>query len=205
VHRRIAAVAARLAALTAAWTVVVAVVLAPPAQSHDGVDVTVHTDGAGTVWATVAWTDGHPVAEPVSALMTATSAQGERVGPAALRAAPAAGTVAYPATLTVGEWLVSIDVALPAIGHCEATVVVPADGASPTPGQTRCPAPTPAAAPPVAAAPDGPGLAAVLAPIGVVALLIGAAVLWHRRPRHPGRNTPARPRPRAQASGRGRR
>lgn len=108
---RIGALLVRLAALTLAWAVVVCVGLAEPARAHDGVDVTVHTDGAGGVWATVTWADGHPVAEHITALVTATSPQGQRVGPEAMTAGAAAGTVSYAGTLAAGQWLVSVDVA----------------------------------------------------------------------------------------------
>jgi hypothetical protein len=72
---------------------------------------------------------------------------------------------------------------LPAVGHCEATVVVAADGATASPGQTRCLAPPSATTPAIAAAPSGgdpggAGAAAVLAPIAVVAGLVGGVVLW---------------------------
>ena len=173
--RRIIAAAARLVALTIAWTVAFGVACAPHAGAHDGVNVTVHTDGVGGVWATVTWVDGHPVTERVTALMTAISAQGQRVGPEALSAAPAAGMVSYAGTLAAGEWAVSVDVALPAVGHCEATVVVAADGASASRvrrGAWPRPRPRPRRSPPPRAA---SGAAAVVAPIVVVAGLIGGA------------------------------
>jgi hypothetical protein len=182
---RIGARLARLAALTVAWAVVVCVVAAGPAQAHDGVDVTVHTDGAGGVWATVTWADGHPVAEHITALITATSPQGRRVGPEAMPAGATAGTVSYAGVLAAGRWLVSVDVALPAVGHCEADVTV--DPANPRANQTRCRA---LRSPSVAAAPAGSprgGIGLVVAvPLGIVAA-IAAVVLWRRAARKPTR------------------
>lgn len=182
---RIGALLVRLAALTLAWAVVVCVGLAEPARAHDGVDVTVHTDGAGGVWATVTWADGHPVAEHITALVTATSPQGQRVGPEAMTAGAAAGTVSYAGTLAAGQWLVSVDVALPAVGHCEADV--PVDPTNPRVTQTRCLAPR---SPTVAAAPTessrgGVGLV-VAVPVGIIAA-IAAVVLWRRAARKPAR------------------
>jgi hypothetical protein len=177
---------AHLAALTLAWAVAMCVLVARPAQAHDGVDVTVHTDGAGGVWATVTWVDGHPVTERITALITATSAQGQRIGPEAMAAGATTGTVSYAGTLPGGVWAVSVDVALPAVGHCEADVTV--DPASPTANRTQCLSPRP---PTPAAAPPGSSGGAVwlvaAIPVGIAAVIAALAV-WRRATRGPARS-----------------
>jgi len=182
---RTGALLARLATVTLAWAFAVCVGLAGPAQAHDGVDVTVHTDGAGGVWATVTWADGHPVAERITALLTATSPQGQRIGPEAMPSGAAAGTVSYAGTLAAGQWFVSVDVALPAVGHCEADVT--ADPTDPRVNQTRCLTPR---SPTVAAAPQessrGGVVLVVAMQVGIVAA-VAAVVLWRRAARKPAR------------------
>src|SRR5262245_16923155 len=97
--------------------------LAPALARHGSVDVALHSDGAGSLWVDVTWSDGHPVDTGVTALVVATSGTGTRVGPVALRPAPGrTGTVTYSGTLDSGRWRVAVDVAAPGLGHCEADV-----------------------------------------------------------------------------------
>jgi hypothetical protein len=110
-------------------------VLPPPAEGHAGMVLTLRDDGRGSLSVDVAWDDGHPVTEPIAATLTATSAAGN-IGPVALSRLAGLPTVVYEGTLPAGAWEVTVDAALPGIGHCAATVTV---GASPgPPGQTRC-------------------------------------------------------------------
>jgi hypothetical protein len=116
--------------------------LPAPAYAHGSVDITVHSDGWGLLWATVRWSDGHPVGDPVVAIVLATSDAGDRVGPAALKAA-ADGSLSYPGTLSPGRWHVAVDVANPGIGHCEADLRVSPGSA--VPADVACGTPPPAA------------------------------------------------------------
>ena len=109
-----------------------------PAEAHAGLVLTVNDDGRGSVSVDIAWADGHPVAEPVAGTLTAVSAEGARVGPAALTRLPDQPTVVYDGTLRPGRWQVTVDLALPGIGHCAAAVTVAAGGAVAKPGSTRC-------------------------------------------------------------------
>lgn len=175
------------------------------AWAHATVVLTVNHDGRGSVSVDVGWSDGHPVTESVAATMSAVSAAGTSVGPVPLTRLPGRPKVVYDGVLPSGVWQVSVDTALPGIGHCEAEVrVVAAAGA--TPGSSRCGG-TAAAAPAAGrstgeravAATDRPssnGWPGVLLPaLGVAAVLgIGGVVLARRRRRRTATVTRRRPR-----------
>lgn len=136
--RRVAATLATvLAAIALSWP--------SPASAHSDITLTVHTDGRGSIWVTAAWGDGHPVTDPIGAMLVATSANGERLGPVKLRNVErSTGTLVYENTLSAGEWTVVAETGQPAIARCEATVRS-ADGTTPPePREVRC---APAAAP----------------------------------------------------------
>jgi hypothetical protein len=96
--RRLAAVVAAVA-LTLCWP--------SPASAHRDITLTLHTDGRGSIWVTAAWADGHPVTDPIGAMLVATSANGERLGPVKLRNIErSTGTLVYENTLSAGEWTV---------------------------------------------------------------------------------------------------
>src|SRR3954471_9370179 len=99
-------------------TVVLLLVTVTPAQAHAGLVLTVNDDGRGSVSVDVRWADGHPVTEPVAGTLTALSGAGAQVGPAALTRLPDQPTVVYDGTLKPGTWQVTVDLALPGIGHC---------------------------------------------------------------------------------------
>ena len=141
----------RRAAACLLTTLIAVLALANPAAAHNGVILTLHGDGRGSVWITAVWQDGHPLTEPVGITMLATSATGERVGPVGLQRSGEALT--YSGTLKPGEWTVVADMGTPAIGRCQGVVRVAAEGATPTPDQTTC-APPPVAAPPAPSAPS---------------------------------------------------
>ncbi|MET7392192.1 hypothetical protein ABZS66_01660 [Dactylosporangium sp. NPDC005572] len=162
------------------------------AEAHDGVILTLHGDGRGSVWVTVAWQDGHPVTEAVGMTMLATSSAGGRVGPAGLQRKGDALT--YPGTLAPGEWTVVAEMGTPAIGRCQGVLRVAAADASAAPDQTMC-------APPVVAAPPPPPPARSLAWIWylVGVLVVTALVVWaffRRRPAPARRPAPRSLRPR---------
>jgi hypothetical protein len=117
------------------------VVTASPASAHGAAMITIHGDGRGSVSMTAVWSDGHPITEPVGALLTASTSDGRRVGPVALRQNGDALT--YPDTLAPGRWTVVIEMGTPALGRCEATVTVAGPGESPAPTEVRCGAPEP--------------------------------------------------------------
>jgi len=167
-QRGLTTVTALLVALvTAMWA-------ATPAQAHEGVGITLHTDGAGQVWGVVSYTDGHPVTGAMTVVFLAASPDGQtRVGPIALQAADGQqdGIVRYQGTLKPGTWRVSMDVAAPGIATCVTDFTVAAGSASPAPQEKSCtasfwPTPTPAA--------SGSGGGSSLV---VVAVIAGAAVL----------------------------
>lgn len=147
--------------------------------AHAGAVLTVHSDGAGSVWITAKWTDGHPVTGPATAILTATGA-GQRVGPAPLRATgDGAGTLTYSGQLAPGQWTVTAEMAMPAVARCEARIDV---GAPAKATAVTC-EPPPEAAP----APTGspfPWLAVTLA---VLVLTVPVVVLVVAR----GRRRPA--------------
>jgi hypothetical protein len=190
-----------LLALTAAAVAVFADVA--PAAAHAGLVLTVNDDGRGNVAADVTWADGHPVTEPVAGILTAVSKAGAQVGPAQLTRLPDQPTVVYDGTLKPGSWLVTVDLALPGIGHCAAAVTVAAGGAVAKPGSTRCGGTTPPAPAPVAASetggttPPAPAPAPAAAPetgggrppwplfgaAGAIVFMTAAAVVVSRRRR----------------------
>jgi hypothetical protein len=108
-----------------------------PAGAHGGAVLTIHGDGHGSVWVVAQYQDGHPITGPVGAVLTATSATGERVGPAPLRQL-GNGTLEYRGTLSPGAWNVVAEMASPVLGRCTATVRVAGAGASATPEEVRC-------------------------------------------------------------------
>jgi hypothetical protein len=125
-----------------------------PASAHDGIVLTVHTDGRGSVWVTAAWIDGHPVTGPIGATLVATSASGERVGPVPLRqTADSAGTLVYERTLGPGDWRVVAETGHPSIARCEANLRSADVTTKPEPDETRC---VPAASPHTDATPSTP-------------------------------------------------
>ena len=128
------------------------------ARAHDGVYVTVHSDGIGSIWATAVWRDGHLLTEPLVASMFATSDTSARIGPVAMTGRSGqSGAAAYDGTLSAGRWLVVVDVASPGLGHCEASISV--SGTSPggaagspgsaTPMEITCANPAPGSDAPV--------------------------------------------------------
>ncbi|MCW6008290.1 hypothetical protein K1W54_27660, partial [Micromonospora sp. CPCC 205371] len=157
---------------------------APPSlpTAHATVALTINTDGRGSVSVDVAWSDGHPVTEPMAATMiaTPTTASGTAgVGPVALTRLPGRPTVVYSGTLTAGEWRVTVDTALPGIGHCEAVVRVDPAGA---PASTRCGVTASPSA--QAAAPDrSPTRWLVAAGVAAVASAGGVLLAIRRRSR----------------------
>ncbi|MGI5244124.1 hypothetical protein [Dactylosporangium sp. CA-139066] len=172
----------RIAATLAASLVAVAIAVfgfADDAEAHGGVILTLHGDGQGSVWLTVAWQDGHPVTEPVGMTMLATSATGQRVGPAPLKRNGDALT--YSGTLAPGDWTVVADMGTPAIGRCEGVIHVAAAGASAAPDEKTC-APPPAPATTAAApAPSGGGSSWVWYTGGAVVLAGLVALFVVRR------------------------
>jgi hypothetical protein len=172
---------------TAAAAVVSAVTFvligAGPAQAHAGLVLTVNGDGRGSVSVDIAWSDGHPMSEPVAGTLTAVPATGtttEAVGPVPLTRLPGRPTMVYDGVLAAGNWDVTVDVALPGIGHCAAAVVV---GKQAAPASTRCG--DPVATAPAATAPRSDRGWPRWAIAAVVALTAGGAVmlilLRHRR------------------------
>ncbi|BCB90898.1 hypothetical protein [Phytohabitans suffuscus] len=140
--------------------------------AHAGAVLTVHSDGAGSVWVTASWTDGHPVTRPVSAVLTATAA-GQRVGPAPLRAiGDGAGTLTYSGQLPPGQWTVTAELAMPAVARCDARFDV---GAPAVPATVTCEPPRAAPEPGTSWTPVV--VAAVLAVL-VAVFLIGRRRLW---------------------------
>ncbi|MDQ7904928.1 hypothetical protein RB614_10385 [Phytohabitans sp. ZYX-F-186] len=150
--------------------------------AHAGAVLTVHSDGAGSVWVTAQWTDGHPVTGPASAILTATAA-GQRVGPAPLRAiGDGAGTLTYSGQLPPGQWTVTAELAMPAVARCDARFEV---GAAAAPAAVACTPPDSAAAPAGAAVP-WPTVALAGA---VVAVLVAGLLLARRRRRRTSART----------------
>lgn len=148
--------------------------------AHAGAVLTVHSDGAGSVWITAKWTDGHPVTGSASAILTAT-ANGQRVGPVPLKAL-GDGALTYSGQLAPGRWTVTAEMAMPTVARCDAELQVPAE-----PSAVVCEPPTP----PPAAAPEPAGSAApwpVITLVGaVVAVLVAALFVLARRRRPPRR------------------
>jgi hypothetical protein len=153
--------------------------IAAPAQAHEGVNVTLYTDGSGGVWGVVTYVDGHPVTGSINAIMLATSPDdpNKRVGPVSLttQEGQTDGTVRYGGVLEPGPWLVSFDVASPGIASCSFTITAVGPGSPPTPAQQACAAsfwPTPAPE-----SSEGGGTSLVVAVVAVGAVLLAAA-LW---------------------------
>jgi hypothetical protein len=165
--------------------------VATPAHAHAGLVLTVDHDGRGNVAVQAVWADGHPVTEPLAATMTAVSAAGGRVGPVALSRLPGEPTVVYPGTLKPGSWQVTVDLAVPGIGHCTAPVTVASTSAAAKPTSTRCGETAPAAsagtasAVAAAAAPaagaDHRPLWALFAVAGLITAVTAAAIAVRNR------------------------
>jgi hypothetical protein len=152
--------------------------VAAPAQAHEGVNVTLFTDGAGAVWGVVTYVDGHPVTDPINAIMLAVSPDdpNKRVGPVSLttQEGQTDGTVRYGGVLEPGQWQVNFDVASPGIAACSFTINAVAPGSPPTPAQQACAAsfwPTPAPE-----SSEGGGTSLVVAVVAVGAVLLAAAI-----------------------------
>ncbi|WP_327005303.1 hypothetical protein OHA72_61690 [Dactylosporangium sp. NBC_01737] len=163
---------------------------ASPASAHDGVILTLHGDGRGSVWVTATWQDGHPVTEAVGITLLATTADGRREGPAGLRRNGDALT--YAGTLGEGDWTVVAEMGTPAIGRCQGVLhVAAADGA---PQDIVCAPPPVAATPPPAPAAKA-SYTWVWYALGVAVLAAVAAWLFHRKSiaaRAAARRTPGR-------------
>jgi hypothetical protein len=177
-------VTATLARRAAALAITVGALLlwAAPAAAHGAVVLTVHGDGRGAVWVTAVWADGHPITEPVGALLTASAANGQRVGPVALK--QQGDRLAYPGTLAPGAWTVVAEMGEPAIGRCDALVRVADPGGSPQPTELRCGASAPVAEPPPVPAPSGSSGIPWYLGMGATVVIIAAGV-WGLRGRRP--------------------
>ncbi|WP_155371476.1 hypothetical protein [Catellatospora vulcania] len=163
----------QVVAAVAAVGIVLGIVLgiAAAAHAHRGVLPTLHHDGRGTVWLTLAWDDGHPVTEPGLAMMSASSAGGASVPVTALRPlAHDPATLPLPGALAAGDWTVIVDVAAPGVGYCSVRLQVAADG---VPQTIACATPT-AATTAAPADPPAPGQLHWL--IGAIAALAALAV-----------------------------
>jgi hypothetical protein len=181
--------AALLALLVSALALLVE---ATPASAHAGLLLTVNDDGRGSVSVDVSWSDGHPVTESIAGALVAVAASGQQVGPVALTRLPGQPTIVYDQPLAAGQWQVTVDVALPGIGHCAAAVRVAAGGGTPTPGSTRCGEPaTPVAAAPAPPSGSGWPIWATVAIGAAVILAAGVALRRLRRPAPPA-GKPAR-------------
>jgi hypothetical protein len=168
---------------TAVAILAAAVAVPAPAQAHASLTLVVNDDGRGSVSVDVTWADGHAVTEPIAGTLLAIGADGAQIGPAPLTRLPGASALVYEGALRPGTWQVTVDVAVPAIGHCAAPVIVAAADAPAKPGVTRCAvSPQPAAA---SRAPDSGatwpvGLTVVLVVAGAAAV-IAAAWWWRAR------------------------
>ncbi|MEV0458046.1 hypothetical protein [Catellatospora methionotrophica] len=149
-----------------------------PAGAHRGVLPTLHADGRGSVWVTLAWDDGHPVTEPGLAMLSASSDSGASMPVTALRPLPHdPATLPLPGALAAGEWTVTVDVAAPGVAYCSARLRVAADG---VPETIPCATPgTASPAAPVAAPASGPP-GWLVGALGVAAA-VGLGALWSRR------------------------
>jgi prepilin-type processing-associated H-X9-DG protein len=158
-----------LVALAATAVLALAAILIwpPSASAHGGVGVTVSGDGRGGVRVNAAWADGHPVTGVVGASFTAVSDTGVRVGPVALKMT-GEGALRYDGTLPTGQWSVVVDIGLPAIARCAATLAV----GSGTPTAVTCPASAPPSSPA-----SGPGPAGDSAGSGRRPWLLGGLVV----------------------------
>lgn len=156
-------------------TGVLVLATAEGAAAHAGVGLTVNDDGGGNLSVDVVWLDGHPVTEAIAGTLSATSSTAQ-VTPVALSRIPGRPTIVYDKSLPAGTWQVTIDVALPGVGHCEAAVTVP----SATPGRTRCGEPAVVGTTAAPAAP-GQGWPAWATVVVVLLALGGVAVVWWGR------------------------
>ncbi|SCG37694.1 hypothetical protein [Micromonospora coxensis] len=172
---RAAVLTALLLALVVGWP--------DPAHAHRGVVLHLHHDGRGTVRVDMAWTDGHPVTGPASAVLLAQRAGGRSVGPVGLRAVIGSGptTLTLDAPLADGRWTVTVDAASPGLGQCVADLVVGPDSPAQSITCGSITAPTVTAAAP----PAGGGLTV---PIAGAALLIILGLARYARHRRPGRS-----------------
>lgn len=162
---------------------------AAPAMAHRGVLPTLHHDGRGSVWVTLAWDDGHPVDQPGLAMLSASSDTGATVPVTTLRPLPHdPATLPLPGALAAGEWTVTIDVAAPGVGYCSARVRVSEDG---VPQTVSCAPATDPATATTTAAPAAAGLPFALLAALAAAAAVGYGLLRSRRPtRRPHRSAP---------------
>jgi len=151
------------------------VLCAAPAYAHGSVTMTVHSDGRGSVWLTAAWSDNHPITDPIGAILTGTSSTGAQVGPVPLKQNGDALT--YTGDLAPGDWTLTAEMGTPAIGRCAATVhVVAVTDPAPSPAAVTC---APSAEPEPVAAPSTSDSSAVwyrLAAIAGVLVAVGAGL-----------------------------
>ena len=153
--------------------------VAAPAQAHEGVNVTLHTDGAGAVWGVVTYVDGHAVTGPITGILLAVSPDGTEPG----RAGGGEGRRGSDRT----AWCATTGSSRPASGGSPSTWPRPASPpapwtsqssptAHPRPKQQVCAAsfwPTPAADDSNAG--GGTSLVVAVAAVGAV---VAAAALW---------------------------
>ena len=165
---------------------------ASPADAHGSVVLVLHGDGRGSVWLTATWADGHPITDPIGAVLTATSTSGQTVGPAPLQVKGDA--LAYGGTLAAGDWTVTAEMGTPAIGRCQGTMHV-GGAASPVPSEIRCAPPAPPPEP-------SSGSSHLIRYVGLalVAVVAAAGLFWYAR-RSPTPAPPAaRRKPKATSS-----
>ncbi|HVK25493.1 MAG TPA: hypothetical protein VM677_29390 [Actinokineospora sp.] len=150
----------------------------PSASAHTGLVLTLHDDGRGGISVDLAWDDGHPIPGDSNVAASLLATGSTTVGPAALKHLPGKPTVVYGGVLPVGTWTVYVDVAMPGIGQCEATVTVAAEARQPA--STRCGKPTVAAAPPAESGPPA-GLFWGLGAVGVIGAAGAGFLVFGRR------------------------
>ncbi|MEV1290170.1 hypothetical protein [Micromonospora sp. NPDC049679] len=114
----------RWAAVIGAFILTVLLCWQDPGYAHDGLRVTIHQDGRGSVWVDVAWQDGHPVTGPIGATFSAREFGGTTVAATDMHPVPTKGSMAYAGTLPAGNWTVSVDVTAPGRGSCAAVLAV---------------------------------------------------------------------------------
>jgi hypothetical protein len=178
---------ARAGRAALAGSLALLVLLAWPARAfaHGLAILTIHGDGRGAVWVTAEWEDGHPITEPVGAVITATSSTGQRIGPAPLGRLPD-GRLSYHGTLPPGEWTVVAEMGTPAVGQCTGRVPVAASGATAIPTEIRCGTPNPVTAPPGQAQTSSTtGTWLWLAVAVAILVAVGVVAMFARRKRSP--------------------